>query len=110
MGENAVALAALGLVGILVTPLFKLLNNNTKALEKLVGSNEQIAIATTKSAKEAEERNGHLGKLAIENNKLTEKIVKRLERSALLAQNEANDGGLLVKTKEDSPLDVKVQG
>lgn len=37
------------------------------------------------------------------------KILDRLEKSAVLAQRNKNDGGLLVKTQKSSPLDVKVK-
>lgn len=37
------------------------------------------------------------------------KILDRLEKSAVIAQRNKNDGGLLVKTQKSSPLDVKVK-
>lgn len=47
--DNAVALALIAIVGSVITALFKLLNNNTKAIKSLdEGSRE---------------RNGHLGEL-----------------------------------------------
>jgi len=37
------------------------------------------------------------------------KILDRLEKSAVLAQKDSKDGGVLVKTKKTNPLDVKVK-
>lgn len=69
MDNNAVALAAIGLVvsilTVVVRPLFKLLRDNTKALNALVISNNKIAKATTRGADEAKDRNGHLADLII---------------------------------------------
>lgn len=65
MSEETVALAAIALVGTIltfvVTPLFKLLNSNTKALESLAKSNQDLVSETKKGNFEAKTRNGHLG-------------------------------------------------
>lgn len=62
MGDSTVPLAAIGLVasilGLVVTPLFKLLNANTKATTALVEE-------TRKGNREAKERNGHLGEQSL---------------------------------------------
>lgn len=58
MGDSTVPLAAIALVGtilgLVVTPLFKLLNANTRATTALVNE-------TRKGNEEAKQRNGHLG-------------------------------------------------
>lgn len=51
------------------------------ALDKLTKSNEKIATATNKSAKEAEKRNGHLAELAIENKKTTLIAIAELKKT-----------------------------
>lgn len=66
--ENAVALAAIGLVGtilaVVVKPLFTLLRENTKATNALVNE-------TKKGNSEAKQRNGHLAELVIDSKKAT---------------------------------------
>ena len=69
MNENATSLALVAIVGTVITALFKLLNANTKALGKLVDSSEKVAKATTTSAKEAKQRNGHLAELVVDSKK-----------------------------------------
>lgn len=98
----------------------------SKAIERMATSSAQVAKATDKSAREAKERNGHqsehtvaLGELVAQGNRLTERMLKRLDASAKIAEEAANDGGILVKTKpgkpitvvnkENKPLDVKVK-
>lgn len=49
------------------------------ALDKLTESNKSIAEATTKSASEAEKRNGHLAELAIENQQATLEAIKSVK-------------------------------
>lgn len=86
MGDAAVVTAIIvgftGLVGVFLKffsdmtkaqarrdDLFaKSLNENTKAMKS-------VATATTKSAKEAADRNGHLAELAIENKEATLKAI-----------------------------------
>lgn len=96
MGDSTVPLAAIGLVGtilaLVVTPLFKLLRENSLALAKVAEASEKVAQATAKSAAEAKQRNGHLGeqsfkiaKLITEQNKDIAKISTTLSKSALIA-------------------------
>ncbi len=99
MTDVTVPLAALGLVSailaLVVTPLFSLLKANTKALEKVAKSSEKVATATQKSAKEAKQRNGHLGEqskmiadLVTQGNETHHEILERLNKSAVvLADN-----------------------
>ena len=96
---DAVNLALVGLIGAVITALFKLLDANTKAIGKLVHSSDKVAKATTKSAKEAKQRNGHLGDqslhiaklIAVQNKDIKElkesnaKIATTLSKSALIA-------------------------
>ncbi len=116
MSDSTVPLAAIGLVGtilaLVVTPLFKLLNANTRALEKVAHSSKEVAKATQKSAKEAKERNGHLGdqnlKLAAlvtaqnddvrEVKENTRKTAEILSKSALIAAEDRDilTGGVQV--------------
>ncbi len=104
MSDSTVPLAAIGLVasilGLVVTPLFKLLNANTKATTALVDE-------TRKGNEEAKERNGHLGEQSlhlaalvkaqnkdVEEVKVnTAKIATTLSKSALIA---AEDRDILV--------------
>lgn len=120
MDSSTVPLAAIALVGsilaLVVTPLFALLRANTKALDNLVASSEKVASATTKSAEEAKQRNGHLGdqsmKLAelvksqnkdVEEVKLnTARTAEILSKSALIA---AEDRNILI----GSPQHIDVQ-
>lgn len=67
MQDNSeVTLALIAIVGTVITALFKLLNDNTKALTKVAVSSEKVAVATAKSAKEAKQRNGHLGEQTLQ--------------------------------------------
>lgn len=105
--DTTVQIAFITFVGTVFTAMFKLLNNNTKALSKLVTSNEKIAAATAKGAREAKQRNGHLGdqsvqlaKLVTQQNKdvasikqSTQSTAEILSKSALIA---AEDRDLLV--------------
>ena len=65
MTESTTSLALIGIIGTVITALFKLLNDNTKALNRLVTSSEKVAQATLKAAKEAKDRNGHLADQSI---------------------------------------------
>ncbi len=56
--DSTVTLALVAIVSAVITALFKLLNDNTKALGKLVDE-------TAKGNNEAKERNGHLGDQSI---------------------------------------------
>lgn len=61
MNNDASTLALIAILGTVVTALFKLLNDNTKALGKVAEASNTVATATTDAAKEAKDRNGHLG-------------------------------------------------
>lgn len=64
MDENAVALALITIVGGVITSLFKLLNNNTKAIKSLdEGSRE---------------RNGHLGEMVKSQAEFTKKSTNQI--------------------------------
>lgn len=90
MNGSEVALALVAIVGSVITALFKLLNDNTKALKALAVSNDQrtrvekanskkqIAVLE-KTAKEAEQRNGHLGEQNLELAKISKEISKKLD-------------------------------
>ena len=83
MTTDASNLALIGILATVVTGLFKLLRDNTKALER-------VAVATEQGAQEAKERNGHLGtqtlqvaKIGRQGISMSKKILDRLERSAV---------------------------
>lgn len=67
-------LALIAIVATVITALFKLLSDNTKALGNMVASSEKIAHATDKGAREAKQRNGHLGE---QNIKLAELVSRQ---------------------------------
>ena len=64
--DSAIVLALIGIIGAVVTALFKLLNDNTAALERLAASSDKIAEATATGNLEAKQRNGHLGEQNIQ--------------------------------------------
>lgn len=76
---DPVNLALVAIVGTVITGLFKLLNDNTKALYKLVHSSEKVAEATQRAAREAKQRNGHLGDQTIKIGEQNVQIVKLLQ-------------------------------
>lgn len=95
MSEGTVALAAIGLVGtiltLVVSPLFKLLNAQTKATEKLAKSMDSVAKANKAMVKEAKkgnqesaDRNGHLGE---QNVKITELVIESNKQTLAALQN-----------------------
>lgn len=59
--NDPIILALIGIVATVITGLFKLLNDNTKALTKVAKSSEKVAMETAKGSREAKQRNGHLG-------------------------------------------------
>lgn len=73
MENNAVALAAIGLVGtilaLVVKPLFNLLKAQTEATSKNTKALNKIAEETAKGNREAKQRNGHLAELVLESQK-----------------------------------------
>lgn len=72
--NDASTLALIGILGTTVGGLFKLLNDNTKATDKLSGAMSHVAISMGEVAKsnkriatESEKRNGHLAEISVEN-------------------------------------------
>ena len=61
MDETSVTLALIGIVGAVITTLFKQLNNTTKALNKNTQAHLTVAKEIKRGNSEAKERNGHLG-------------------------------------------------
>lgn len=85
MQDSAVTLALIAILATVVTGLFKLLSDNTKATKGNTTALESIAQATNKGNREAKERNGHLGdqnieitKLITKSNKDTLKAIKHI--------------------------------
>lgn len=111
MGEQAVSLAALTLAGTIAGGFFTLVNKQNKTHEKIanavealtISSNKEtealveVAKATKQSAKEAQDRNGHLGKIASKTLDVATKTLERMEKTALIA---AEDRDVLVKGKK----------
>ena len=64
-------LALIAIVATVITALFKLLADNTKAQSKMVEATQQVATETAKGNREAKQRNGHLGQ---QNVQITELI------------------------------------
>lgn len=85
-GDPTITLALIGIVSTVIVALFKLLNANTKALGKLVTSNDKVAKATTKGANEAKQRNGHLAELIIESKKDTLQAVQNISKQHVETQ------------------------
>ena len=71
MEDTAVSLALVGILATVVTALFKLLNDNTKAGQANTEALKTIAVETKKGNQEAKIRNGHLGQ---QNVQITEMI------------------------------------
>ena len=75
---EAIVLALIAIVGSVITALFKLLSDNTKATSALAESNRELVAETRKGNKEAAERNGHLGE---QNENITRLIISHAEDS-----------------------------
>lgn len=60
-------------------------NKLSDAITLMADNSGKVAQATVKSANEAKARNGHLGDLVAQGNKMTAKIVARLEKTAVIA-------------------------
>jgi methyl-accepting chemotaxis protein len=98
MENNNVAIAALALTGTLATGFFALIAKQTKthenlakSIDKMASASKEVAKATTRSAKEAEQRNGHLGELVSQGNELTGKILEQQKKAAtILADTSTN--------------------
>lgn len=71
MNDNATSLALVAIVGSVITALFKLLRDNTKALER-------VALAGERTASEAEARNGHLAEISVNSHKQTLAVLKTI--------------------------------
>lgn len=93
MSDSTVPLAAIGLVGtilaLVVTPLFGLLNKNTKAQDENTEALKALVIETKDGNDKAEVRNGHLGEqnvqiaeLVTNQNKDVSEILSTLKTSA----------------------------
>jgi hypothetical protein len=66
--DSAIVLALIGILGSTIATLFKLLDNNTKAVNSLVETNDRMA-------RESKERNGHLAEIAVDNkNQIMDRI------------------------------------
>lgn len=63
---EATILALITILGTTVGALFKLLDNNTKAVDKMVEAMEHVATTNTRIADESEKRNGHLAEITVE--------------------------------------------
>lgn len=95
MDNNNVAIAALALTGTLATGFFALIAKQNRTHEKLAKSidlmasaSKEVAKATVKSAREAEQRNGHLGELVSQGNELTSKMyVQQLKTASIAAED-----------------------
>lgn len=73
MTESTIILSLIGIVGTVVTALFKLLNANTRAQTESTKAMQALVAETRKGNREAAQRNGHLGE---QNIKITELIIE----------------------------------
>ena len=71
--SDPVLLALIGMLGAIVAGFFKMIDSQdkthlelTKSIDKMSQSSLAVAKATEKGAREAEQRNGHLGEQKIE--------------------------------------------
>lgn len=103
MDDTSVSLALIGIVGAVITTLFKQLNNTTKALNANTKAHLTVAKEIKKGNLEAKERNGHLAELVMESSKQTEAIATKATKSII-------DGVLNVKEQhiEKSTIDKQV--
>lgn len=96
---STITLAALGLISailaLVVTPLFKLLNANTRALDKVANASREVATATKKGAEEAKQRNGHLGD---QNLKLAELVTAQNKDVVSIKDSTAKTAEILSKS------------
>lgn len=79
------------------------------AITLMAENNGKIAVATEKGAHEAKERNGHIAEISTKSLEIATKTLERLEKTATIAASAAGDGGLLVRTKKNDPLEIKVK-
>lgn len=75
---TAVFVGAIGVLGAFFAFVRWIVTQLVGALNKNSSSMEMVAKATTKAAKEAEKRNGHLAELAIENKESTLKAISMI--------------------------------
>jgi len=121
--EGAVALAAIGLTGtilaVVVTPLFKLLNANTAALNNIAKTNKELVKETRKGNREAAQRNGHLGEQNIQITELinkynkevlalSDRIMKKLDTHSIGTLNVAHSN-VEEETVHSQKIERKVQ-
>lgn len=78
--DSAIVLALISIIAAAMVSLFKLLDNNTKALQSLSETNDRMA-------KESEKRNGHLAEISIENK---EQIINRIDGMVIQKQTVHN--------------------
>lgn len=118
MDGNAIALAAIALaatsMGAVIwmakyfaTRLADDLVAHTKAAYKQVEASNKQTKASDEVLTFMKNLNGRLANAAIATAKSNKEILDTLQGSAALAKEAQADGGLLVKTKSDNPLDVK---
>lgn len=100
MTETSVSLALVAIVGTVITALFKLLNDNTKALNKIVDASNRVGEATEKAADEAKERNGHLGEQSL-------KIAKLVTQGNHLTKEGVSVSKEIVKELKDAGVKVE---
>jgi hypothetical protein len=74
--STSITLALITIVGAVITSLFKLLRDNTKAqdnvstsLSEVAKATERTAMATERTADESKKRNGHIAKLIVDSKK-----------------------------------------
>jgi hypothetical protein len=63
---EATILALIAILGTTMAALFKLLDNNTKAVDRMVVAMQHVAKTNTRIADESRDRNGHLAEITIE--------------------------------------------
>lgn len=104
MTETPIALALIAIVGGVITSLFKLLNNNTKALNRNVRAHTTVAKEIKKGNREAKERNGHLGEMVAKQadftKKSTDQILKAVQSIPTQNVQEQKVEHQTVKSKE----------
>jgi type II secretory pathway component PulJ len=96
--DNNVAIAALALTATLATGFFTLIarqnkthENLAKSIDKMAKASKEVARATSRSAAEAEQRNGHLGELVSQGNELTGKILEQQKKAATVLADSAGN-------------------
>jgi len=95
--NDAVTLALIAIIAAVIPALFKLLNDNTKAVNKMAESNGLIANATIKGNNEAKQRNGHLGE---QNIQLANMLAAQTIQLSSISNTLTSSAKLLVKDTE----------